>query len=495
VWICASSFAEKLMVKFKRVHDEKVPFVNNQAARNIYKLASVNLLVLGSFLNIVAYGSIAPVVVSAIFLGFLMLTLRLPWLGGHEERRTFSIVFSVCWFWAGVAAVYANFFNDPFQNELDAAYFFELVTTGAGSGLGVSDILKAFTENAAAVIVWRQFYDFFSFLGFEKGRYIGIAVNVSLVALTAVIGVRIVKSIFGNDCRRVRRFTLAFALCGVFWLFAAIHIRDAAVLFVMSLLVLFWVRYLAQSNSGNLLQVGVVSGASFFVFGLLRFEFVFVPLAMLVAGSAAAAFTPKTGGSRTKLLLAVIFLAFPIGLILLSQMQSDLVLVFFHGSESYAEMSAEEGGGRSLGYELIVNQPLLLKLLFGSVYLFIFPIPFWSGFQLESVYPLLKSLHVMFMYAIVPLFVLALWRIFELKNLRSPPILFLVFVIAGFTFSIAYTSLETRHYGAFLVPLLVLSMLPNISERRDQLAYRNLLALFLGAMLFVHLAWILLKFL
>lgn len=62
---------------------------------------------------------------------------------------------------------------------------------------------------------------------------------------------------------------------------------------------------------------------------------------------------------------------------------------------------------------LIVSQPLPIRLVLGSVYLFVFPIPVWSGFQLESAYPLFKSLNAIYFYFLLPFLVISfrvLWR-------------------------------------------------------------------------------------
>src|SRR6185436_14029906 len=95
--------------------------------------------------------------------------------------------------------------------------------------------------------------------------------------------------------------------------------------------------------------------------------------------------------------------------------------------EGYSELSFEQGEEQSLGNKLIVNQAPPVRLVLGSAYLFVYPIPFWAGFKEASSYHKFKSLNVLFMYAITPLFALAVWRVVLLKKLRRASILFLLF--------------------------------------------------------------------
>src|SRR5690606_16306002 len=109
------------------------------------------------------------------------------------------------------------------------------------------------------------------------------------------------------------------------------------------------------------------------------------------------------------------------------------------------------------------------------------------------VYPLFKSLHVVFMYVVTPLFMFALFLTLRRKEYRTMPVLFLSFVVIGFMLGIAYTSLENRHFGAFFVAMLVLSVLPDFSLEINKRIYKKLLLLFWGMMGSVHMVWLALK--
>jgi hypothetical protein len=447
----------------------------------------------GSLVNMFAYLTFEPVLVGCLFLFSTLVLLHFFSAADKYERQAFVLVFSICWFWAGVSAVYANYFNDVGQNDLDAAYFFEIVTQGKASTSGVMEVLLLI-ENGGAMLLWRFIYDFFYFLGFEKARYIGITVNVSLVALTCVVGIKIVKIIFGNDLLRIRRFMLLFACCCLFWMFASIHLRDALTLIAVSLLALYWVDYLTITSLKKLLKLFAATIIGFLLFGLLRREFIFVPAAMICAGMAAFIFTKQSGSRRIKVIVASLLVGAPISAYLLLATQLDFMVMLETGKETYSSLAEREGSGvSSLGNDIIVNQPLPLRLLLGSVYLFVFPIPFWAGFQLDTAYHLFKSMHVLYMYVLTPLFGLSLWRVMSVSSFRTTPILFLLFVVLGFMLSIAYTSLENRHFVSFFIPLLVLSVLPNLSQGADRRNYRALFLLFIALICIVHFLWLVLK--
>jgi hypothetical protein len=142
---------------------------------------------------------------------------------------------------------------------------------------------------------------------------------------------------------------------------------------------------------------------------------------------------------------------------------------------------------------LIVNQSLPIRLVLGSIYLFVFPIPFWGGFQLESVQAFFKSANVVFFYFVLPLLAISLLKLVRHKRSRSVSVLFLLFLSLGFTVAIAGTSLETRHFGAFLIPIFVIATMPDLRADNERLQYKQYLFVILSGVIVVHLAWVILK--
>ncbi len=442
----------------------------------------------GCVLNVYAYGSFGPLLaVGLVFLFGYAITIV---IGGSQERSAFELMFATGWFMAGVAGIYANFLNDPFQNTSDAATFYELSTARAAGATAVE--LSMVTEGAGIVLVWRWVYDFFAGIGLEKGRYVGVLVNVLAVALSAVMTVKTAAYVYGRDQRRMRRLTLMFSACGIFWLFSAIHVRDAIALLGVCGLLYAWVRYLSQTNlSSFVLVVGsTIVGIGFF--GFLRAEFVFVPSAMLFAALASMLLCDRSAPAMRFFIYAVAGVSIVALATIAILFGEELLLVFRTAQEVYVMHVLQSGADGSLG-SILVTAPLLPRLVFGSAYLFVFPIPFWSGFQLESAYHLFKSFNVLFFYVLTPMLLLAAYRIVTNRSLRFRQTIFLAFVGLGFTLAVAGTSLETRHFGAFLTPIMILSNLPNFAMPKDKKAFRLVLSLFLSLVLLIHLAWALLK--
>ena len=143
---------------------------------------------------------------------------------------------------------------------------------------------------------------------------------------------------------------------------------------------------------------------------------------------------------------------------------------------------------------LILNQALPVRMVLGTLWILIFPIPIWSGFQLETVYHLFKSFNAIFMYLLIPLVVLSLQRIYRFKIFRTPAILFCLFLILGSTLAVISTSIETRHFGAFLVPLILVALLPDLKLEEERIAYKNYLLYFMCVIFIVHITWFVLKF-
>ena len=165
------------------------------------------------------------------------------------------------------------------------------------------------------------------------------------------------------------------------------------------------------------------------------------------------------------------------------------------GNEQYGEAAKDlDNMGSSLGVTYVINQPVLVRLAIGSFYLQVFPIPFWSGLYGESIYHMLKSLNAIFMWFVMPLAILGVRRSLQVKEKpKKAALLFLTFVYAGFTFAIAGTSLETRHLGAFLPPLLIVATVPDLMFLPDVRIYRKLVSAWLGLIMYIHIAWVSVK--
>ena len=364
---------------------------------------------------------------------------------------------------AGIAAVYANQFADQSQLASDAGGFFEISSLSPLRYLPLIQ-LQALHEGSLAIKIYSSAYDFFSVLGFPRERYVGILINVCSVALTGVLTLKMSRLLYGCDVIRFRRLILIFSFCGLFWLFSGIHLRDSIVLLSSTALSYVWLYFLQKPDlSYRFIAVTASSLLAGFTFGFLRGEFILVPIGTVMAATAALMFSVKS--KRIFITFFFVFTGIVLAGWLLLMFGDSIQFISTRGYEGYVDLVADQHGADSLGMSLIVNQPMPIRLLLGSIYLFIFPIPFWSGFQIESAYYLFKSFNAIFLYFLLPLLVLSIDQIWKNKLIRSPSLLYLVFTSFGFTLAIACTSLETRHFAVFLPLMFLLSLLLDLTIR------------------------------
>ena len=144
---------------------------------------------------------------------------------------------------------------------------------------------------------------------------------------------------------------------------------------------------------------------------------------------------------------------------------------------------------------LIVKQPLPVRLILGSLYLLVFPVPVWSGFEVISAIHAFRSFNAIFFYFVIPLVWVSLVEVVKDRSRRTPEVLFLVFLSCGMMFAIAATSLEPRHFGAFTLPLLAVAVGANVSDPSIRKNYWRATGGVLVAAVVLHVLWVGAKFL
>jgi hypothetical protein len=446
------------------------------------------LLIVGVFFYLAAEISILPLAAALLYFYIGKATLWLSKSSDVWERRMYARIFCVGFTVSGLSALYRSFSGDL---QGDAVNFFENASF-ALSGWSLQDIALV-TEGSLAVILWRTVFDIMALLGFPREQYVGILINVLFIALNGVLALKMARLIFGNDCYRFRRLILLFSLCGLFWLFSGILIRDSLVLLGVNFLLYFWIKLLRYPKFNfHLILLVFVSILGFIYFGFMRAEFIFVPFALALAGTVSLFLGKNLKSSRHFSRLFFVTACIALGTFFFLY-GSDLLEALLKGQESYGEAGSSNHGDGSLGMALIVNQSMPIRLLAGSIYLFIFPIPIWSGFQFESAYHLFKSFNAIFNYYLIPLICLAFLKLWKHASERSPIALFLVFTLLGFTIAIAGTSLETRHLGAFIVPALILALFPDLRIEKVNSNYWQLFFALVGCIFVIHYLWIFLK--
>ena len=472
----------------------------------------LGLLLGGLALSCASYSSVQPAVTTLVYLALGLGLAYVPGIGGQSERKALWLVFAAGTFWAGIAAIFANQLADVGQNHSDPALFFDLaVNWDSPNNVYVAN---GISESTGAIVLWNRAYDIFGALGLLPGRYIGIGFNTLLVALASLITIKAARAAFGRDLAALRLVGWLFAACPIFWLFSALFLREAVILTFIVGLSWLWIRLLAHFTLINAATLIVASILAFFNFAYLRGEFVIVPAAMGLAGGFALLVAPAGGRAALRRLVGITICVAAVSTNLF--VLGDTVASLGNANASYAELAqadilaAEEfvDGGldvlgqskpgqarvyRSLGMALVVSQPLYVRAVVAPVYLWLAPIPVWVGFQLESAYFLLKSLHAIFAYLLVSGMLVAGWGLGRDHRRIEPVHIYLVLCILGFSLSVATTSLEGRHLGVFLpLPLLLVGSV-DWQQRGNRIMFRNTALAVLSAMALVHLSWFLVK--
>lgn len=453
-------------------------------------IAGVSLVFLASSVHVLAQQSFLPIIAAAIYflLGILPLLSRM--LGGSWERKIYLWSFLSGFLSAAIASLYRAKFSD-FQT--DAEQFFSLSSSGA-LGLSITEILSV-SEGSLAVLIWRQAFIAMQFIGFPIEHYVGVFLNVLMVATSGVIALKIAKNIYGSDEVRLNNLIKMYSMCGIFWLFSGILMRDSIILLSINVLIYFWVNYLLFPRSPlRIFALIVVSFLALPAFKFMRAEFVFVPFAMLLAGLASLIVCRSVAISKRKL-YGLLTLGSAAALSTYISAGDALQAALVQGLDYYSGESADQSNEGSLGMTLVINQIMPVRLLLGSIYLYLFPIPMWSGFQLESSYHFFKSLNVIFIYFLLPLIFLSFRELLKSKLHRNPAILFMAFLFLGFTVAIAGTSLETRHIGVFYSAVFVLALLPDLRKNTVRNNYKKMLSVVFFSVSVIHAMWMILKLL
>jgi len=459
----------KLGVDYSKVKVSKVNFV---------------LLLLGTSIHFLAEVSFMPILAAFIYYIVGRFILFILMSGGIWEYRIFTRIFLSGFVSSSIASLYRIYAQD---NQGDALHFYE------NSLLDIRDIERLTSEHALPMFFFKKAFDIANYLAIPQQPYVGVFLNVLLVAFTGVIAIKSARIIYGNDIYRFKQLIFLTSLCGIFWLYAGVMLRDAFSLLGITLLMHAWIYFLKNPCFGfRLLNLIGVSFIGVILFQFIRAEYLFIPLSMALAGTASLLFGSKKN-INTYRLYPLLFIGF-IGISFIPLYFGDQIInLIWFNQESYYNVSLSEHSQHSLGWMLIVDQPPILRGILGSLYLFVFPIPFWTGFQLDTVYSLFKSFNVIYLYFVVPLMILSFKILWKEKKHRSPMVLFLLLLLVGFTLSVAFSSMETRHHGNFFIPLLLISILPNLQDHTVFRQYKYLLIIYLLGVLLVHITWIMLK--
>lgn len=403
----------------------------------------------------------------------------------------FFLYFSINLFWVGISVLFRNYFGDYSQNNTDAFFFYQMSTKSAVDNR-LSELVLT-SEGAFAIYTWVYVYKFFTLFGFTQTPTIGILFNSWLLSIGCVVSVKIVNFIY-NDERISKKFIILYSFCAIYWLFGSVHVRDSFVVLLTIIQLYFTIYYLKYRTTFSYISLLLISILCTFIFPFLRTEFYFIPM-LFVAGATFIPLFLRTKNKNTILLVSFLAVLISIGFVLFISGYADIIFeVLERGQKGYLDEVAETASSSSLGVKLIINQPLLLRLILGSVYLHLYPIPFWYGFKTDTIYDLFKSLNLFFLWGIIPLVYIGICNARRYEQVLKEITFFCIAIYLTLVLAIAGTSLETRHLSVFFVPLLIIAVKPDLKESLTKRQYKKILARLLSVIVFIHLAWIILKY-
>jgi len=448
-------------------------------------IVSMTSFFVGTVLLMRIDDGIGPALVGSLFLGAALLIHMLPGLNNRYARRGFLLSFCICVLITGTVQTYAQIALGEPHTTVDAIRFYHTCRGGPAAH---------YLNEVLPVAIWQHLYAIYNKVSSHEGPWLGILVNCLLVGFSGSITVSIGRHLFGDDGVRLRRLGTLFAVCGIFWLYGSIFVRDSFALFLNVLTLWGIVRCLALPSTKNLIIM-----LATLLFGFICMEYIrdgLKPMFVLFGLMALFSWTRKVRSSVFIFLLPLLVLT--IGLMLLPLLKSSLGIV----TETVVEKSVKYGSryeeAGSLGQTLVAGQPVPIRLLVGPFYILINPIPLWIGFQFGlKEYVWLKSWHGIYLVWITPAIILGLMDFFK-RAIRggpeAPVACYLAFYAVITLLAIAVTSLENRHHGQFLPAMLILAVIP---DKYDPSTMNKARFIKIGWFSFVivgHLAWYALKF-
>ena len=452
------------------------------------------LLLIGMFMLHLANKNIAPFVSGSFYL-VLGLLATLIVRGDKYEIRTFLLTFSMCNLVAGVAQMYSmSEFKIP-MSTTDALTFENLI--GRQNLTSIEEI-RNFVNAPLAVYIWKQLYSLFDGMGLKDGNWIAIQFNALLVGLSGVFTTKAAREMIGRDPKRLKRVGTLFAICGLNLLLGSILLRDAFALFFN--IIVFWslIKTLCRPSITNILFSLLFISIS--IWGMLYIRHNAVYIFGLIGVLAIGVWYLGSRFSPVKFFISI-FIGV-VGLFAFSLIQGQTTAALeelAYGQESYAAGSEAGARRESLGVSLVVNQPLPIRAVAGSLYMIIRPIPLWGYFQFGvGEYGWVTGIQGIFAVLIMPMVLLAslniIKRLFR-QSRSSAADLFLMAYFYGTIMLVAITTLEMRHYAQFIPGLILMASIQTVNTKGNKVALTNFRYLWYGGVIAIHMAWSVVRYL
>ena len=438
--------------------------------------------------------TIAPIVSVVLFLIIGFFIHLFPGFRDRYARRAFFLMFSVCVLMTGLSQFYAITFFGELQTTIDANNFYTLVS----NGLTTEKLTDIHVSAPLAIKSWQTLYSIYKVVGIENnGPWIGIILNSFTMSLAASLTVQTGRYLFGEDHDRLHLIGTMFAWCGIFWLFGALLLRDAFALLINVIVILVFVRVLSLPNFKNFCTL--IFWLFFAIACMYFIRTKVIPLFVVIALLGWLSWSRRSG------VVSIANLMLPIATFLLVILLYPIISPFvssifeYAGFEKlkYGTMVGSGAGTDSLGYRLIVSQPLPIRLIAGSFYMVINPIPLWFNFKLQlGEYSWLRGFHGLYMIVIMPGAFVGMGYALK-KSMRggidAPAICFVLLFMIFNLLAVVLTSLEIRHIGIIVPSIILLAVIPNRKETISKSRIQQVAAIWFGFILVGHIMWALLR--
>jgi hypothetical protein len=417
--------------------------------------------------------------------------------GNRWIVRAFTLSFSVYVLVCGLSQFYTlTMWGQPISAG-DSYGFFQHIKTAPP--YHTVDSLYHLINAPYSIIIWQQVYRFCAAIGLAHDFYIGTLFNCFVMAAVSTLTVRIGKELFGRDSKRLRLIGTISAFCGIYWMFGTMLLRDGHITLVNTVVFLLLIRALKQPGLGRI--VCAISGLIGAIYLMEHLRSYTVPILICFGFLSLAAWLIDFRLGSKKIwfaALAVICLS-----LFLPDIRSFVTQTYYTISQlsmRYMQNSLAGAAQNSLAANLVISQPLPIRITLAAFILLVNPIPLWMAFETWPwrEFHVFKTTQGIMTVLILPSAVLGGFEIIR-RNLRGyQGIASLNFLLAAFLLSllgVALTSMESRHFAQFLPLLILLAAIPDTTQPKvnRMLAFVRVYWFFILVVL--HSAWAFLRFL
>lgn len=451
------------------------------------------IILAGSCMQGYANGTLDTCFVAFLFLTTGSIGIRLFFIDGQIEYRTFLFTYAFCIFIGGLAQCYSLVtFGNP-QSTVDSLTFLSMISPAPP----FTTMANMPPVNAPlAVLFWQQIYKLTWCLGLDFGPYIAVMSNAMVMGLTGSITVRIARELFNNDDWRMRRLSILFIFCGMFWLFGAVLIRDCFTTFFNVITLYALVRWLVRPTLWRMINSVILTCISAYAMYYLRSDAVVLFGVYWCLALLAWFLRGQLNAARLLALILVIFTLLVANEYLVGPINASLQQRSFR-SRQYAVGAATYMQSDSLGMRLVVNQPMPIRLIVGTGSLMVTPIPLWAGLKSRALdYDLIKAYHGFYQVLVLPLVLagfLIVCKTFLTARKDAIPLIFIAAYMLMNVAAVVSTSLETRHVAQFLPALLILAVVPDTRNKMVLVNVKIIATRWFTIVALVHMAWVIAK--